>query len=591
MNACQALTWRCSAPLLRLRDWDFVMSSGLLIALLVASSAAPALAQSSRESGRANGSEIRSETSGSSRSQAGATETVAVSAAMSSEAVAAEIDRLIEQELSSQQLEPLERLDSTQWARRAFFDIVGRPPTPDELLVIQSSDSIDRAWLIDTLLADPQFGQNWGRYWRDAIFYRRSEERAMLAALPTAEYFTESLNSDKSWGEVATEMIVASGDASENGRVGLIVAQQGRPEETVSEISRLFLGIQIQCAQCHDHPTDRWTREQFHELAAFFPRVASRPNPDPEKRTINVTAQDRFFRQPNREAMNRFVGSAEHMMPDLDDPAAPGTQMQPIFFVNGESLPIGSTDAVRRGSLAQWLTAEDNEWFAKAAANRVWSELMGRSFYDVVDDIGPDREARSPAVLQKLAEGFSANNYSMKWLIKTVALTDLYSRVSIEPRSDDPGWIAPYRVPLRSDQLFDRMVIALQVDESALPQARRGPGVFSPRTQLATLFGFDPSDSRGDWAESIPQSLFLMNGQMVDRFIRSDNSLSARLVAETSDANVQIDELYVHSLSRLPSDEERSAIRQHLGQVSNRREALEDVHWSLLNTTEFLHRD
>ncbi|MEZ6108839.1 MAG: DUF1553 domain-containing protein [Pirellulaceae bacterium] len=265
--------------------------------------------------------------------------------------------------------------------------------------------------------------------------------------------------------------------------------------------------------------------------------------------------------------------------------------MRPIFFVNNEGLPIGTSDAERRASLARWLTATDNPWFAKAAVNRVWSELLGRSFYDAVDDIGPDRTPRSPEVLQLLADGFVANDYSMKWLIKTIALTDVYSRESVEPSVVDEGWTAPYRVPLRSDQIFDRLVIALQISESALPSQRRGPGVSTPRTALAQLFGFDPSDSRSEWSESIPQSLFLMNSPLVDRFVRSDNGLAARLANETNNADIQIDELYSHSLSRLPSDEERSALRQHLGQVQDRREALEDVHWSLINTAEFLYRD
>src|SRR5439155_1284113 len=223
-------------------------------------------------------------------------------------------------------------------------------PTPEEVPVFALDRAADkRTKIVTKLLGDPRFGENWGRYWRDVIMYRKTEERLQfLVGIPLQPYLTESLNNNKPWSQVATEFITASGGANENGACGLIVAQQGQPEEIVGEVSRIFLGVQIQCAQCHDHPTDRWTREQFHQLAAFFPRVASRPSQ--QTREISVVATDREPPFGGRRPMNmRAFGTLEHRMSDPKNPQSEGKLMEPVLFATGDKLPIGTPDAERPG--------------------------------------------------------------------------------------------------------------------------------------------------------------------------------------------------------------------------------------------------
>ena len=132
--------------------------------------------------------------------------------------------------------------------------------------------------------------------WRDVIMYRRSDPRAQLASESLQAFFTDQLNQGTPWSDVAEQMITATGDVREVGATGLLMAQEAKAEETAAEVSRIFLGIQIQCAQCHDHPTDRWKREQFHQLAAFFPRMSLRPVMDGERRTFEVVSMDRASR-------------------------------------------------------------------------------------------------------------------------------------------------------------------------------------------------------------------------------------------------------------------------------------------------------
>ena len=310
---------------------------------------------------------------------------------------------------------------------------------------------------------------------------------------------SEPLNKNVPWNDVAEQFITATGDVRENGATAIIMAQEGRTEETTAEVARIFLGMQIQCAQCHDHPYDRWKREDFHELAAFFPRIGVRPVQSATRRSFQVVASDRRMRIPKNDNGNRPM--PEHMMPDLEDPSAPGTQMQPKFFLTTAKLPTGTLDVDRREKLALWLTG--NEWFAVAAVNRMWAELVGEGFYEPVDDIGPDREPRAPETMKLLAANFRRSGYDMKWLVETICATEAYQRQS-RPRSaeeDHVPFAASVPQPLRADQLYNAVLSALDMnDEEPQEQGRGGGGGLyrrpGRRGQFNLTFGYDPSEPR-----------------------------------------------------------------------------------------------
>jgi hypothetical protein len=483
------------------------------------------------------------------------------------------------------------------YLRRVFLDIVGQPPTPDDITAFAlDSNPNKRSAVVQQLVADKAFGENWARYWRDVVFYRRTEDRAFIAAGPMTDYLSNALNEGTSWDKIASEFITAKGDVREDGRTALIMAQGGLPEETVAEVSRIFLGIQIQCAQCHDHPSDRWKREQFHHLAAFFPRVAVRPDQSAGDRTFLVTVTDRqLFRPPNGN--NRFVGTLEHRMPDLENPSAPGKLMQPKFFLTDEGIDYGVSDVERRGQLAQWITSPDNEWFPKALVNRLWAELVGEGFYEPVDDLGPDRQCSAPATMDYLAKAFADSGYDVKWLMQAITATDAYQRESRGRRNpDEPPFQANCAQRLRGDQLFDSLVAALDLPQSRLPPPGRGPAPFgvqnSVRNFFNQAFGYDPSERREEVSGSVQQALALMNSPMINQAIsarRFDGGLG-QLLRESRDNEAVAMELYLRTLAREPSREELTICLDHVRQVGERGEAFEDILWSLVNSTEFLHR-
>lgn len=515
---------------------------------------------------------------------------------------------------------PAERCDDATFLRRASLDLIGRQPTPAEIDAFAADrDPAKRSATIDRLLADPAWATTWARYFRDVILYRRTDDRAALMSGPLEAYLTERLATDARWDEIARGFITAIGSPAEHGETAIIMAQMGETSDIAAEVSRIFLGIQIQCAQCHNHFTDRWKRAEFHEFAAFFPRIAIRRADGMGPERFEVVSHDfepRGRRKPPIDNPHR--GDLEHEMPDLEDPARPGSVMQPRFFLTGQSLPLGTSDLERRGAIADWITADDNTWFSRALVNRLWAELVGAGFYRGIDDIGPDREAESPAVLDDLATAFVASGHDLRSVFRTIMMGDTYQRASRSRASPDrAGFAANCPQRLRSDQIFTQVLAAVGVDESRLAgpggQPRRSARLPSemrddpseamtaggrrqlnvPRAMFSQVFGYDPSLPREEIVGSIPQALLLMNSQPLAKAIDGDRRFTAlgRLLAAERDDREVTAQLYLRSLARRPTSDELTACLDHVRRSASRAEGFEDVFWALINSAEFVHRN
>jgi hypothetical protein len=521
----------------------------------------------------------------------------------SADQTARAVDGLLAEEVFTAETKLAPRVNDAIYLRRVWLDLVGDIPTPEHITAFvldPAEDKRDR--VVGELVDNPQFGQNWARYWRDVILLRRLEDRAAIVANPLVVALTERFNANEPWNKIAAEFITAKGDVRENGMTAVQMAQDGRTEETTAELSRIFLGIQIQCCQCHDHPYDSWKREQFHELAAFFPRIAVRPVQSPVRRSFEVVADDGPAgrrRNPNMEGRR---GEPEHYMPDLDNPSAPGTRMKPRFFLTSQELPFGTRDVERRATAAEWMT--ENPWFATAFVNRMWAELVGEGFYEPVDDIGPERTSSAPKAVELLSRRFAESGHDVKWLFQVICATEAYQRES-RPRRDVDGtpFVANVAQPLRSDQLYNALLTATDTDESAQSldrNRRRGrPQMMGPYGQMATIrgqfeasFGYDPSDPRETVTSSIPQALAMMNGGRINLAARASdrNSVLGGLLIQIKEDRALVEELYLRTLSREPTDNELKIALELRESTNNRSAAFEDLFWALLNSSEFAHR-
>ncbi|CAK9033830.1 EF-hand domain-containing protein, partial [Durusdinium trenchii] len=580
----------------------------------------------------------------------------------SAAATALKIDELLLEEFGAAGIEPTGIVNDEDFLRRAYLDLAGRIPNPSEIVLFGLDPSPEkRASLINRLLESDEFASLWASYWRDVIFNRATEARSRLVQPAFEAWMTDQLADNRPWDEITRELLTATGSVNEVGETGLIFAHTGDPAELAAEVSRIFLGIQMSCANCHDHPTDSWTREQFHQLAAYFPRITVRRTDPGDPRSFEVSSMEgrgRGRRNPGNFDPERIVrlldrnrngklskqeargplaqrfdellarldvdkdrqlsikefaearalmnqqpgrGSEEYYMPDLDNPTSQGTMMQPVFFVpevNSRPLRSGADDQMRRNALADLMTSRANPWFSRAFVNRIWAELTGTGFYMPIDDMGPERFPQHEQVLDTLAQGFARSGYNVRWLYQTIMLTNAYQR-QLDPNADElgsPAFAAASATRLRSDQVYASLTQTLGIEGAAtrafaagmsMRGRMRGPSADPGRRAFSELFGFDPSTPREDLIGTVPQALFMMNSPIVDALTqaRGDTKL-ARILNRYDDDADAISELYLMALSREPTARETEINLAHIREIGDRREAFEDILWSLLNSTE-----
>ena len=570
-------------------------------------------------------------------------------------ATAQKVDQLITHELMKGGVTPAPLVNDDTFLRRATLDLTGTIPTPNQVTDFALNPDPDkRMKLVDRLLASDEYADIWASYWREVIFSRATEARSRSMQDLFETWMKEQLAKNVSWDKITTELVTATGSTSVDGETALIFAHTGEPEELAAETARIFLGIQIQCANCHNHPYEKWTRQDFHQFAAFFPRIQvkreandkrtymvssadnlearekAKQNFDPAKafarmdtnRDGTVTkaeisgkaslakrfdmilavgdtnkdgamSKEEFQKAPRPESNQPGRGSAEHHMPDLDNPTAEGQLMQPVFFVNQAKMKTGTDDMDRRETLAKYITASNNPAFSKSFVNRIWAEMIGEGFTDTIDDMGPGHDAKAAPVLDALSADFTASGYDIQWLYRTIANTHAYQRQLKSADTGEGAFAAASPTRLRSDQIYNSLEEILGGNLVPTPNSvpgtqkkNRTPG---GRKGFGELFGFDPSTPQADIIGNIPQALFMMNQGLISNAIRaSGRTRMSQILTQNKDDRDALSELYLLVLSREPSKTEVEVNLAFIQSVGQRNEAFEDIFWSLLNSSEFI---
>lgn len=528
----------------------------------------------------------------------------------------AAIDAMLDKALIESKTPVSPATSDEEFVRRVFLDVTGKLPTIDQMRgFVHSRDKGKRAKLIEMLLTTPAYADNWARYWRDVVSFRAPNEQANQINYPAFEtWLAEQLLRNKPWDQIASDIITAKGTTADNGAASFVMAESSQAVELAGEVSRVFMGVQIQCAQCHDHPSDKWKRQQFHEFAAFFAGISQkRVNPMMNPPIIEV-----------RSAPN----VPRYTMPDLKDPTKQNP-VNPKFFL-GEDAPTLErlTTDQRRALAASYVTGQDNPWFAKAFVNRVWGVVMGEGFYNPVDDIGANKEAHNPEVLEAVALAWQQGGYDIKWLFRTILNTRAYQRESRSTNSAAGRTPFASNCPtrLRADQIFDALAQALDLppetftranpaqiekyrkaqrealmlgiadrpkaeQEAILSRVATPGGPNSPRGRFNKTFGVDPSTATDDILGTIPQALYLMNSPAVNNGVKATpNSMLGELLRSTPDNRAVLNVIYLRVLAREPNGKEVRVCGNYIENVGNRVEAFEDILWSLVNSTEFLSR-
>lgn len=500
------------------------------------------------------------------------------------------IDEINFRRLKQLRLRPSRVTTDAEFLRRAYLDAIGRLPSPDEVRSFAASGAADkRARLIDTLLQRPEFNDFWTLKWSDIL---RSEERSLDAKGIRAyqDWIRESLAQNKPLNHFARELLIATGSTYTNPPANYY-RRSRTPIELAETTAQVFMGVRILCAKCHNHPFERWTQDDFYSLAAYFARV--------DRKIPNLTRRDRFdTHELNGEELISVAAEGEVKDPRTGRPVTP--QLPPgASRVTDSSIISSATD--RRTEFAAWLTAPGNPYLARALVNRVWYHLLGRGIIDPVDDLRESNPASSPELLDTLARDFAAHGFDLRYLVRTIMNSRTYqlsSEANATNGEDERFFSRGIAQRLPAEVLLDAASDATGTPEAftnfpAGTRAVQLPPV-GARNPFLRLFGQPARETVCECERSgestLGQAFALISGGNLDRKLKQpDNRLGKLLAAGKSNAEIAT-ECYLATVSREPTRTELDSAVKYVNGNPDRRAALEDLLWALMNSKEFLLR-
>ena len=513
-----------------------------------------------------------------------------------STAMTARIDELIDQLWTEQDVLPVDQATDEAFLRRVYLDVIGRVPTISEYDQFFELDTQSRRnQLIDQLLESREHALHLGGIWKRVLVPDDETAISRLGGSGKLEqWLSDSFAKNQPYDELVRELLLAEGRVNESGPLLFYAAAKMNAEELAARTSRSFLGMRMECAECHDHPFDHWSQEDFWSLAAYFAQI-SRPQGKIEMVSPVLRVRDANFGEvklPETETVIKprlpLVQHGDHGMTASD-----------IASLENAEVTGGS----RREQLAAWITHPQNSHFSQATANRIWAHLFGRGLVDPVDDMGGHNQALSPQLLNQLGRYFVQSDFDVRKLMKVILNSRAYqlsSQNSDEKASKQVNLFARMSLkPLTAEQLYDCLATATgrsnlgrQVPSPMVLSITANVDRFSDPGRAAFLAQFRTSiDQRTDYQAGIPQALTLMNGPMIaSATTDAPKGILRSLSAPFFDDETRVEKLFVATLSRKPSDEERKWYADFLDSqpaAADKSETLGDVLWVLLNSTEF----
>jgi len=463
------------------------------------------------------------------------------------------IDQGIGQRLDAEHVQPGPLADDAEFLRRVYLDLTGVIPAADRARAfLDSKDPDKRAKLIDELLASPAFGRHMADIWQALLLPRTSDNRRLNSA-PMTQWLEEHFNNNTPWDEFVTELITASGPQDKNGAVTFFLAN-ATVDKYTDQTSKLFLGIQLQCAQCHNHPFTGWKQEEYWGMAQFFIKV-------------------RADRVQQAARQGNVPGVSENAAPrGRRAPLPMSAKRVPAKFLQGEQPKLNASGPYRP-VLAKWMTSPGNKFFARAMVNRTWAQLFGRGIVNPVDDMHDGNAPSHPELLKQLSEQFVASGFDLKHLIRGICNSQAYQRTSkVGKEEADPSLFARAAVKVMTpEQLYDSLEAVLgRADRPA--QARRGPQqrgpAITPRAQFVNFFLVEEGSDPTEYQAGIPQVLRLMNSARTN----AGGALLREAMKPGRPPAEVIEHLYLATLSRRPTADETRRLTASYGIGGFRRQ-------------------
>jgi hypothetical protein len=482
------------------------------------------------------------------------------------------IDHLVNNKLRKLRIAPAAAADDETFLRRAYLDLVGLVPTVEEYQRFTSSAAPGkREQLIDELLARPEFVDMWVMKWAELLEIRTTNELNRKAALLYFDWLKSKITSNVPVDQMVRELLSSTGSSFTSPAVNYYVTERN-PQKITENVAQVFMGMRIQCAQCHNHPFDRWTLDDYYGFASFFAEIGDKQGEDPRERIV----------------FNRGGGDVKHPVTG---------KALPPKFLGGPAPDIGSRD--RREVLAEWLASPANPYFATNLANIVWAHFFGRGIIHEVDDVRISNPPANPELLAELGNRLTDSHYDFKQLVRDICTSRTYqlaSETNDSNSGDERNFSHSAVRRIRAEVLLDVISETTETKNKFLGMPLGARAVQVPdgntTTYFLTTFGRSTRETVCECAvrmePNLSQALHLLNGDTVQNRIREGKLIERRLAEKKSPDEI-LDELYIRTFARHPTDEERSALSTTLtGDASQQKQQLEDVFWALLNAREFL---
>ncbi len=515
----------------------------------------------------------------------------------SSDVIIQFVNQQIRQSWKDNEVEPSPVADDAEWIRRVYLDLVGHiPPVEDVEAFLADKDKAKRAKLIDKLLDDPGYVRNWTTIWTNLCIGQDTPRFVSRDGMQ--KFFREAFGRNRPWKDIVSDIVTAEGHYEQNGAVNFILAQMQDRDDGVqltAKTCRLFMGMQVQCTQCHNHPFNDWKQDQFWQFNSFFRQTDKQDHRKFNPQTGRM--EDDFAEVKWRDFEGPVYFEKRNGLMQVAFPIYLGSEID-----NG-----GSTE--RRKELAKLMTSGDRPMISLALVNRLWGHFFSYGFTRPIDDIGPHNPATHPELMDRLADEFVKSGYDMKQLMRWITNSEAYNLTSRSvPKKNDKDNPAAgetalfthvYVKPMSAEQLYDSLIVATSAHKSGRSgweQSERQRQQWMQ--QFVRAFGNDMAEESNSFDGTIPQALMMMNtnpnpgGDAPTLMsgavsLESGSHLTELLSSPSSDVQ-KIQQLYMSALTRMPTRAELNGLQRFVKSSRDPKAAYQDIFWALLNSNEFI---
>jgi hypothetical protein len=505
-------------------------------------------------------------------------------------ALSQRIDQLLEAKQRQMGVSPAPLAEDYKYFRRLNVDLMGRIPDLLDMRDFLGDDRPDKRWIwSEKMLAHEKFSDHFANVLRALMISSNNNNfQGNGFTIPFENWLQERLQANVPYNKIVHDLLTSQpvgapqafvrrrgGGSAPASPVAFYLSNENKPENLAGSVSRVFLGVKLECAQCHAHPFAKWTRNQFWEFAAFFSGV--------QNQNVFIDGAQ--------------IGRVQPANPQSREILIPGTNKKvKAKFLDGKD-PAWKDGVETRKVLADWVTSPDNPFFAKATVDVVWQYFFGVSLLEPILEPNEDSPITHPELLDELAREFVAQKFDLKFLVRAILHTQAYQRTSesiSKLSKDDPHLFV--RMPVRGmtpEQLWDSLAEATDYQQDNNNQMMVNPGFGQPQSaRQQFITSFTSMDKRNETQTSILQALIMMNGKFLAERTRLENNKSLETIARSPRTTAEkIDTLYMLVLSRPPRAEELDRLVRYVDSGGPRgvpERALSDVYWALLNSAEFI---